>query len=370
MTESPHWDTGGIPTPLSQIESALNDFWRSLALDGEHAVLRSATSTLILVATKAPRYQTFVQTLPELIRRRPGRIILIQLQPAGETVEAFISAHCRVSSQGGKQLCCEQITLHCPSAQTDKLPGIVLPLLLPDLPVLLWWPDAPQARVSIFSSLCPTIDRLIIQSGAWITGWQALCSLAQWILRHQPQVRIMDLTWTSLTSWREALAQFFDAKEGAALLQGIDRIEFQTTSAGFSPAAGWLLAWLATVLQWRLRVHAQPDFTGPSGPISTSFAVRKAEAGQDGLVSVTLFTRCEGKTVHLQARRINSLEIECRRNDEDAVILQIPQSTECELLDRELDVAQEDELFLRTSRLLTQTVPVKEPSAAPYDRGA
>lgn len=370
MTETPPWDTGGIPTPLSQIESALNDFWRSLAQDGERAVLRSATSTLILVATQSPRYQTLVQTLPELIRQRPGRIILIQLQPAGETVEAFISAHCRISSLGGKQLCCEQITLHCPSAQADKLPGIVLPLLLPDLPVLLWWPDAPQARARIFSSLCPTIDRLIIQSGVWITGWQDLCSLAQWIVRHQPQVRMMDLTWASLTGWREALAQFFDVKEGAALLQGIDRVEFQTTPAGFSPAAGWLLAWLATVLQWRLRVHAQPDFTGPAGPIRTSFAVLKVKAGQEGLVSVTLVTRCEGKTVRLQAHRINSLEIECRRSDEDAVILQIPQRTESEWLGQELDVAQEDELFIRTSRLLAETVPLQEPSAAPYAGGA
>jgi len=370
MTETPHWDAGGIPTPLPQIESALNDFWRRLAQGGERAVLRSATSTLILVATEAPRDQTMMETLAELIRRRPGRIILIQLQPAGETIEAFISAHCRVSSQGGKQLCCEQIALHCPKAQTDKLPGIVLPLLLPDLPVLLWWPDAPQAREKIFSSLCPNIDRLIIQSGAWITGWQDHCSLAQWIVHHQPQARIMDLTWASLTGWREALAQFFDAQEGAALLQGIDRIEFQTTPAGFSPAAGWLLAWLATVLQWRLRVHAQPDYTGPAGSICTSFAFPKAKVGQTGLVSVTLFTQCGGKTVRLQARRINSLEIECRRSDEEVVILQIPQRTESELLVQELDVAQEDELFIRTSRLLAQAEPVQEPPAAPNAGGA
>ena len=370
MTETPHWDTGGISTPLPQIESALDEFWRSLAQDGERAVLRSATSTLILVATEAPSYQTFVQSLPELIRQRPGRIILIRLQPAGETVEAFISAHCRVSSQGDKQLCCEQITLHCPSAQTDKLPGIVLPLLLPDLPVLLWWPDAPQVRARIFSSLCPTIDRLILQSGAWITGWPAFCSLAQWILRHQPQVHMMDLTWASLTGWREALTQFFDAEDGAALLQGIVRIEFQTTTAGFSPAAGWLLTWLATVLQWRLRHHAQPDFIGPSGPIRISFAVPKAEAGQDGLVSVALFTRCMGKTVRLQARRVNPLEIECRRSDEAPVILQIPRRTEMELLGQELDVAQEDELFVRACRLLAQTVPAEEPDTTPDAGGA
>lgn len=370
MTETPHWNTGEVSTPLPQIESALNEFWRSLAQDGERALLRSATSTLILVDTEAPRYQTFVQTLPQLIGQRPGRIILIRLQPAGETVEAFLSAHCRVSSQRDKQLCCEQITLHCPSAQTDKLPGILLPLLLPDLPVLLWWPDAPQARARIFSSLCPTIDRLIIQSGAWITGWPAFCSLAQWIVNHQPQVHMMDLTWVSLTGWREALAQFFDVEEGAALLQGIDHIEFQTTPAGFSPAAGWLLTWLATVLQWRLRDHAQPDFTGPAGPIRMSFAVPKAETSEEGLVSVALFTRCEGKTVRLQARRINSLEIECRRSDEAPVILQIPRRTEIELLSQELDVAQEDELFIRACRLLAQTVPAKEPFTASDAAGA
>ncbi|HPI74211.1 MAG TPA: glucose-6-phosphate dehydrogenase assembly protein OpcA [bacterium] len=370
MTETPHWETDGIPTPLPQIESALDEFWRNQAQDGERAVLRSAMSTLILVATGVPRYQSFLQSLPELIRQRPGRIILIRLQPTGETVEAFISAHCRVSSQGGKQLCCEQITLHCPSALTTKLPGIVSPLLLPDLPVLLWWPDAPQAGVGIFSSLCSTIDRLIIQSGAWIAGWRDLCSLAQWIVRHQPQVRIMDLTWASLTGWREALAQFFDAKEGVVLLHGIERIEIQAAPAGFSPAVGWLLAWLATVLQWRLHVHTQPYFTGPAGPIHTSFTAPVAKAVGNSLVTVTLYTRYEGKTVRLHARRINPLEIECRRSDEAAAILQIPLRTETDLLGQELDVACEDELFIRISRFLAQAVPLQDPTAAFRDRGA
>ena len=74
--------------------------------------------------------------------------------------------------------------------------------------------------------------------------------------------------------------------------------------------------------------------------------------------------------MRLQARRINSLEIECRRSDEEVVILQIPQRTESELLVQELDVAQEDELFIRTSRLLAQAEPVQEPPAAPNAGGA
>jgi len=72
MTETPHWETDGIPTPLPQIESALDEFWRNQAQDGERAVLRSAMSTLILVATGVPRYQRFLQSLPELIRQRPA----------------------------------------------------------------------------------------------------------------------------------------------------------------------------------------------------------------------------------------------------------------------------------------------------------
>lgn len=370
MTETPYWDTAGIPTPLPQIESALNEFWRSLAQDGERAVLRNAMSTLILVATGALRYRTFLQTLPELIRQRPGRIILIRLQPVGETVEAFVFAHCRVSSQGEKQLCCEQITLHCPILQMDRLPGIVLPLLLPELPVLLWWPDALQAKDGILSSLYPALDQLIIQSGAWIAGWLDLCSLAQWILRRQPHVRVMDLTWASLTGWREALAQFFDAEEDVTLLQGIYRIDIQAAPADFCPAAGWLLAWLATVLQWRMRVQAQPVFTGPAGPIHVSFAAPAVEPAGEALVSVTLYTRCEGKTVCLQARRINPLEIECRRSGESPVILQIPQKAEIDLLGRELDVAIEDELFIRTNRLLAQEFPSQKTTAAAHDEGA
>jgi len=356
MNQALHGEPGSLAVPLAGIDTALNQFWRTQAAIGEQAVLRAATLTLIMMAGDEKRYQASHQALPHVMDQHPSRIILVRMidseREAG--VAAFISAHCRLSDQGGKQVCCEQITLHCPRREKEKLPGILLPLLLPDLPVFCWWPEAMQEDRLFLQSLWRYVDRLIVQTPTETVDWPALRHIAGQMALLNEQVRITDLTWAAITDWREALAQLFDGEDGAEMLGHLSRLVILIAGARFSAASGWLLAWLMTLLHWQPLGWVQPTFRGPQGEIAVSFQAAPDLAAQSSTVTaVEMESRLNGQAVDLWARRRKSTEIECGDSRKPAFLVRSPQADSVRLLCQELTLLQNDDLFIKICRSLS-----------------
>ena len=126
--------------------------------------------------------------------------------------------------------------------------SVVLPLLLPDSPVAIWWPtNAPHDPAG--DPLGALAQRRITDAAAVTRGKQqamhTLCSA------YSPGNT--DLAWTRLTPWRALLA--------AAL----DQYQPQVTSASvtaerISPSADLLVTWLADRLKVKVSRHSS---TGP-----------------------------------------------------------------------------------------------------------
>ena len=105
-----------------------------------------------------------------------------------------------------------------------QLPGTIIPLLVPEVPVVLWWSGDGLFNHPIFPALMDTSDQLVIDSSAFPDSVQVLARLHALGVEEYPGVAFRDLAWARLTPWRELTAQFFDAPPSRPYLDGIQRV--------------------------------------------------------------------------------------------------------------------------------------------------
>lgn len=182
--------------------------------------------------------------------------------------------------------------------------SVALPLLLPDTPVVAWWPGtAPET---------PAADPIGAMAQRRITD--AAFSRHPMATLYQRQTSYAagdtDLSWTRTTLWRSLLA--------AALDQPFDRITSGEVACERSNPSGTLLqAWLTACLNVpvRLRHSSGPGITGVSlhtaaGPIELT-----RPAGETGLLSRPGAASHEVPLPHLETRELIGEEL--RRLDPD-----------------------------------------------------
>jgi glucose-6-phosphate dehydrogenase assembly protein OpcA len=239
------------------IERELTALWKQAAEDGEggSAVTRTCVLNLVVGTGGGRAAEEATATIARLTARHPNRAIVISAAGAVHEpplLDAWVQAHCQMPGPGRPQVCCEQITIEARGAAVARVHGIVLPLLVPDVPVMLWWPRGEPFDDALFARLCALADRTIVDSASFAAPEAALPRLAALLNTH---TTISDLSWARLTPWRELIAQFFDAPAMAPHLAEIDQItveyEGRPGQAPDRTQAFLLIGWLGSRLGWR-----------------------------------------------------------------------------------------------------------------------
>lgn len=185
--------------------------------------------------------------------------------------------------------------------------SVVLPLLLPDSPVAIWWPTQPPDD--------PADDPLGALAKRRITDSAAASRSKSSVMLRQCQSYApgnTDLSWTRLTPWRALLA--------AALDQHPLKVTRASVSAErISPSADLLVAWLNDRLKVPVERHTSdgPGITQvvmdtKQGPITI--------ARDDGRLATFSSPERPDRPVALKRREVPALLTEeLRRLDEDDV---------------------------------------------------
>ncbi len=185
--------------------------------------------------------------------------------------------------------------------------SVVLPLLLPDSPVAIWWPaDAPHD---------PAADPLGALATRRVTDAAAVTRGKTVAMRHQCSAYApgnTDLAWTRITPWRALLA--------AALDQHPLKVQRASVSAErISPSADLLVAWLSS----RLKVPVERR--GTRGPGITEVVMETKDgpiqiSRTDGRLATFSSPGQPDRPVALKRRGLPELLAEeLRRLDEDDV---------------------------------------------------
>ncbi len=233
----------------------------------------------------------------------------------------------------------EMALIHLSGEVTQHPESVVLPLLLPDSPVIVWWPtDCPEdpaadplgklANRRITDTAQARVKRskaLLVQCGTYAEG-------------------NTDLAWTRLTPWRALLA--------AAL----DQVDVKVTGISISaervsPSADLLGAWLAD----RLRAPLQRKKSDGPGITDVTLSTRSGDIS---------LTRPDGRLATLRVPGAPDRPVALRRRD-------VP-----ELLSEELRRLDPDDIYAATVKRLvkmTSTGGASKPggkAAAPPKRAA
>jgi glucose-6-phosphate dehydrogenase assembly protein OpcA len=228
--------------------------WTQEGKQGDAGVLRACSMTLVVIAEASGDAAALGETIAALMPEHPARSILIRLLGEGErALSQRVYQQCWKPFGQRQQICCEQIEITASDAALADLPSVILPLAVPDLPLILWCQSARLVRRPEFGEIARMATKVVLDSAAdGVTHPAALDALR----RMADSVRSgggiagpvwADLAWTRLTRWRETLARVFENRDTLARLSQVNRVQVRF-GPGFETAAWYLAAWAANAL--------------------------------------------------------------------------------------------------------------------------
>ncbi|HEU5334577.1 MAG TPA: glucose-6-phosphate dehydrogenase assembly protein OpcA, partial [Terriglobales bacterium] len=252
--------SSSVPADAGRVEHELRQLWRNEAeKSAAGPVLCSRTLNLIVYCRNFADVERATGFLDPIITQHPCRAIVISPAPpdSQEEIRAEVSASCLTSHVGNRYIGRELVSLSVKASAHRRLASVVRGLVLPDLPVFLWWRDAKLLGSPLFQQLSEMADRIIVDSAGLEdlpAEWPRVHALVQ-----RPNTAVSDLAWSRLTSWRQLIAQLFDGPARAAYLRRLHRVvvEFGNEApASKVPADALLLgAWLMRQLGFQ---HPRP----------------------------------------------------------------------------------------------------------------
>ncbi|WP_255952601.1 glucose-6-phosphate dehydrogenase assembly protein OpcA [Streptomyces odontomachi] len=213
-------------TTASEINKALIRGRRAIGSPAVGMVL-----TLVIVTDEENAYDA-LKAASEASREHPSRTLVVVKRVSRtprDRTHSRLDAEVRVGADAGTG---ETVVLRLYGEVVNHAQSVVLPLLLPDAPVVVWWPvNAP---------LDPAQDPLGALAQRRVTDTYAAASPAEELEARAGTYTPgdTDLSWTRVTPWRSMLAAALDqvaCQVTAAVVEGEE----------FNPSVELLAMWLA-----------------------------------------------------------------------------------------------------------------------------
>ncbi|HKC91333.1 MAG TPA: glucose-6-phosphate dehydrogenase assembly protein OpcA [Candidatus Limnocylindria bacterium] len=240
------------------------------ARESVRPIARASVLNLIVYAEREEHARRAARSISDLALRHPSRAIVVLADRARERQRSGrrIDMHCQLPiPDGARQVSYEQILVRASGDVDDRLASAVIPLLVPDLPVFLWWTGTPSLGSRSFADLLRLTNRLIVDSADFARPELTLPIMASISEAARGRFGLTDLNWTRLTPWREIATAFFDVPAWRLFLDGITgvRVGFAVDMDGrdIHPSQALLLVgWLASRLGWRPLETLAPSEAG------------------------------------------------------------------------------------------------------------
>lgn len=306
-------------TTTGAIDQALTEARRRLG-----GMTLGMVLTLIIVTDEAAQYDA-IRAANQAAREHPCRILAVIARKA--RADSRLDAEIRV----GEASPGETIVLRMYGPLGQHADSVIAPLLVPDVPVVTWWPeDGPEIPAK--HPLGALAQRRVTDAATAESPQQALSVLAD---AYQPGDT--DFAWTRSTPWRSLLAATFDQPHPPVTAG-------QVAAEPDNPTADLIAAWLSL----RLAVPVSRTVSGGPGITAAMFTT------PEGDIQIT---RYDGRTATLAWPGRTDRMVALHRRDT------------AELLAEELRRLDPDDVYAETLRQLDVTPPAQLPAAGSENTG-
>ena len=286
------------PVSPKDIQNKLNQIWESLETTN---VTRACLFNLIFFTEKNHRTPYIQRLAQKVIEKFPSRVIFVFFDK--NTSADFLKTEVSIlsSSQGEFDVACDYIQIEAGGAHLERIPFVVLPHILPDLPVYLHWAEDPSTVNPLSEQFSQFAGRLIFDS----ESTNNLPRFASSALEHfeKSHCDISDLNWARIESWRDMLSMAFYPQDKLHQIQNAKQINIfynaqETTFFSHTKIqAVYLQAWLSCQLGWKFKTLQKDKSTfcftyqGKNGPIEISLQAVQYDKLPPGLIlSIDILT--------------------------------------------------------------------------------
>lgn len=243
--------TDGAEISIADIEKELSRLWET---QKQKKLLRASLFNLVIYASDPRRVKKLSHTINTILEKYPCRIIFIKAD--NDTSKNYIKVNVAsaMMGKGETAVACDEIEIEVSHSQLHRVPFIILPHFLPDLPIYLLWGQDPTTEYVILPSLHPYASRLIFDSDCTSN----LQSFSRKMLQEIDTglLEIRDINWASTGSWREVMAHLFRKAETFEKLRSCRRLKIEYNATKFQGISHpeiqgiYLQGWIAAQLEW------------------------------------------------------------------------------------------------------------------------
>ncbi|WP_125105898.1 glucose-6-phosphate dehydrogenase assembly protein OpcA [Gulosibacter massiliensis] len=194
------------------------------------AIALGRVLTLIVVATSDVN-EDAIEAANEASGEHPMRVIVVHTYPDGDG--AKLDAEIRVGSDAGAS---EVVVLHASGPASEEPASLIQPLLLPDTPVVTWWPDCSETHPAQ-NPLGELAQLRIVDSFKVAEPFATLAQLAEGY-----ESGDTNLAWARITRWRAQLASVLDQPPYDPITGA--EVSYRKLTTSTLLMAGWLAHYL------------------------------------------------------------------------------------------------------------------------------
>ncbi len=269
-----------VGTTPDAIEGALRELLADRAKSDRDAPgggLVPARVLNMIVFVESRWSEETVERLGGVGRYHASRTVLLSYEPSRDRLDARVTVTSEGDpSDGELALLRETVTVEIGKRHLDDLATIADPLVLSDLPTLLWSPHGhPPAADALLelaqTALIDSTDETDRSGIGWRAAIDRACALSE-------RVYVVDLAWLRSIPWRERVAATYDPPRMRPELESLSAVTVRHHPDS-TIAAMLLVGWLASRLDWRLdRAEISEQATDTGGLTATA----RAGAGAGG----------------------------------------------------------------------------------------
>lgn len=245
---------------LANIEVELNRLWES---QKEKKFIKASLFNLIIYANNEIRTEFLDDLVKAILEKYPCRIIFILATTDSSKNYLRTSVSNTIIGKGENAIVCDRINIEVSHSQLYRVPFVIMPILIPDLPIYLLWDEDPTADHKILPHFKPYVSRIIFNSDCTHNLHKFSRKMLDEIQREHLELR--DINWAAGGVWRALLGHVFNTEEKIHSLRNCRniRIEFnKKCRAGSSHPeiqAIYFQAWIAAQLGWSYKAYEKQE---------------------------------------------------------------------------------------------------------------
>ena len=211
--------------------------------------MRACLFNLIVFNQLSSRTDYIREIVQKVSEKYPCRVLFITSDSKAEK-EYLKTA---VSVVGNGNIACDYIDVGVSGSDMDRIPFLILPHLIPDLPIAMLWTEDPTKDHTLFDPLAKLSHRIIFDS----ESADSLLEFSDKILSlNKKSLDTADLNWARTEGWRELIASLFHSGDKIDTIKSIQVTYNSKETESFchlKVQSLYIIAWMASRLNWKFK---------------------------------------------------------------------------------------------------------------------